>query len=382
MLKISYIFVFFLSLLPTTLSQDYPPSILHIIQAAKADGINLLALPFAAAAFASIEAIQKPVAANASKTLNGTRIDTHVHVVPDWYRAIVPTTGGNPTPEWDLESHLSFMATYGIKHDIISISSPGSGVYLGNETASVGLARLLNEWVAALVRTYPNTFSFYAVIPLPYVAAAIKEANYALTHLGALGVVLLSNHEGKYLGNPILTPFFSYLQSRNSSHEVVFIHPNSPVLNLNGSFISADPTVYPPGIVEFYFETARTIMDLTISQTINNFTKLHYVIPHVGGSFPSIEDRFIKSYPALESPAKQIFNSRFWWDSAGPVYYDQVKGLLGYGVPTSQLVFGTDYPYVPPFTYTGSIAAIEDATFLTAEEKQTIFVRNLEAVFA
>jgi len=32
---------------------------------------------------------------------------------------------------------------------------------------------------------------------------------------------------------------------------------------------------------------------------------------------------------------------RFWYDSAGPVFYKQVKGLLGYGVPTSQLVFGS-----------------------------------------
>lgn len=32
---------------------------------------------------------------------------------------------------------------------------------------------------------------------------------------------------------------------------------------------------------------------------------------------------------------------RFWYDSAGPVFYNQVKGLLGCGVPTSQLVFGS-----------------------------------------
>ena len=31
----------------------------------------------------------------------------------------------------------------------------------------------------------------------------------------------------------------------------------------------------------------------------------------------------------------------FWWDSAGPTYYHQVAGLLGYGIPKSQLLFGT-----------------------------------------
>lgn len=36
-----------------------------------------------------------------------------------------------------------------------------------------------------------------------------------------------------------------------------------------------------------------------------------------------------------------ICSARVWYDSAGPTYFAQVKGLLGYGVPTSQLVFGS-----------------------------------------
>jgi len=33
--------------------------------------------------------------------------------VPDWYRAMVPLIGGNPTPEWDIEGHLTFMIENG-----------------------------------------------------------------------------------------------------------------------------------------------------------------------------------------------------------------------------------------------------------------------------
>ena len=36
------------------------------------------------------------------------------------------------------------------------------------------------------------------------------------------------------------------------------------------------------------FETARTLMDLTLSQTIHNFTNIHYVIPHGMSLFYSI----------------------------------------------------------------------------------------------
>ena len=70
----------------------------------------------------------------------------------------------------------------------------------------------------------------------------IKEAEYARTHLRAIGSGLLSNHEGKYLGNPLFTPFFEFLESRDSDSEVIFVHPTIPVLNLNGTFISDNPS--------------------------------------------------------------------------------------------------------------------------------------------
>lgn len=95
-----------------------------------------------------------------------------MHVVPDWYRALVPNTGGAPTPAWDLASHLNFMNSNGIvvhgiftsaqssffpgiKRGIISISTPGSNVYPGSETLTAALARLLNE-VYDVPRKFPN----------------------------------------------------------------------------------------------------------------------------------------------------------------------------------------------------------------------------------
>lgn len=51
-------------------------------------------------------------------------------------------------------------------------------------------------------------------------------------------------------------------------------------------------------------------MDLTLSQTIRNFTNLHYAIPHAGGAFFAIEDRFLKSIPALDAVSKAMYDTR------------------------------------------------------------------------
>ncbi|KAK3066554.1 hypothetical protein LTR53_017046 [Teratosphaeriaceae sp. CCFEE 6253] len=300
-----------------------------IVDAATADGIDLFCLPFAAEALSSIQAIYDQQHIDMPAAIrNASKVDVHAHVVPSWYRTLVPLTGQVPTPNWTLESHLGFMANNSIGHSVLSMSSPGSVLYPGQEAKSIALARLLNEYQAAvrpvspttsaglittqIARKLPNLFSFYAVTPLPYTEAAITEATYAREKLGVVGTGLLSNYEGYYLGNHAFTPLFASLDSSNNSRKAIFVHPTGPCLHLaNGSLLDANPTLYPEGLVEFYFKTGRTFMDLTISQTIKNFTSLRWVLPHAGGSFPSIEDRFITAQPpAVIAASKAAYSTR------------------------------------------------------------------------
>jgi hypothetical protein len=52
-----------------------------------------------------------------------------------------------------------------------------------------------------------------------------------------------------------------------------------------------------------------------------------------------------------------VYKSRFWYDSAGPVFPNQVEGLTeGMKIPVSQLVFGTVSLSYPIFYF-------EDAVF-------------------
>lgn len=214
-----------------------------IIARAKADGINLWAVPFAADSLASIDAIDAQGAPDEPATLkNASKVDVHAHVVPSWYHAMVPFTGQTPTPNWVLPYHLAFMASNIIGHSVLSISSPGSVLFPGSEETSAAVARLFNEHLAAIARKLPHLFSFYAVTPLPYTRAAITETRYALDHLGAAGVGLLSNHEGYYLGNRTFTPLFAKL---NTSDGAIFVRPSGPCLHSPTAAFSMPTQVSP-----------------------------------------------------------------------------------------------------------------------------------------
>lgn len=95
------------------------------------------------------------------------------------------------------------------------------------------------------------------------------------------------------------------------------------------------------GLGEFYFETARAISSITASRTILKYPNLHWRVSHGAGAFPDIQDRFLLGLPDDADEARKAYATRFWYDSAGPVYPRQIKGLLAHDVPVTQFVFGT-----------------------------------------
>ncbi|KAF2877057.1 hypothetical protein BDV95DRAFT_482094 [Massariosphaeria phaeospora] len=348
---------------------------------AEKDNIDLSVLHFLAEALTSISAISQSPIPPIPSFANASRIDTHVHPVPTWFRALQPLAAGRETPSWDIASHLSFKASHSIARSILCISTPQANAFPGEKEKTVALARLLNEFCAELVRVYPERFSWMAVTALPYVEESVREVRYAIERLGAVGVGVLTNHEGLYLGEEAFEPLWRYLQNRaekGDGKEIVFVHPTDPVIRLDdGRLINSKPSPLRSGLGEFYFETARAISSITANRTITKYPNLHWRVSHGAGAFPDIADRFLLGFPQDAEEARRIYASRFWYDSAGPVYPRQIKGLLAHDVPVSQFVFGTDYPYGIGFwDVDANIGGLVDAEFLSSDQKEDIFYRN------
>lgn len=123
----------------------------RILADAAVDHIELYSIPVANEALASIQAIYDLVNVTVPpKISNGDKVDVHAHVIPPFYRTLVPMAGQVQVPNWTLEAHLDFMAGAGIRHAVISIGAPGSVVFPGSQAKSAALARLLNEYLAAV----------------------------------------------------------------------------------------------------------------------------------------------------------------------------------------------------------------------------------------
>jgi predicted TIM-barrel fold metal-dependent hydrolase len=252
---------------PLTKTTTMEPSntIDRITANAKRDDIDLTCLPFCQEAFDSIQSLTFDAQQLDTSQLDFSqagKIDAHTHPIPPWFHALEPMAAGRATPEWSVEQHLEFMSTRGIKRSILSVSTPQGNAFndVRNEEErkrkTVALARLLNEYVSEVCRLWPDRFDWLAVTTLPYVGESVVEVQHAMK-LGAIGVTILTNAEGRYPGDEKNDRLWEYLNSK-SGKEVVFIHPTEPVIKLDdGRIISSRPCRSIPSLLVIQSQECR-----------------------------------------------------------------------------------------------------------------------------
>ena len=288
-------------------------------------------------------------------------IDVHAHLLPDFYvqqataagHAHPDGMGGWPT--WSVETHLDLMDRNAIETAMLSMSSPG--VHFGDDKAARGLARRVNEYTADLTRDHPGRFGNFVSLPLPDVDASLEEIAFAYDELDADGVALLTHTHGVYLGDQRLEPVFAELDRRRA---VVFLHPTSPVCWEQSALGRPRP------MVEYIFDTARTVTDLVMAGVLTRHANLQVIVPHGGGAVPVLADRvneFMSLFlPVEETPSLDAVQQLrgLYYDMAGTAFPRQVPALLGL-VDPDRVLFGSDYCWTPPPLADAHIAAIDAA---------------------
>ena len=292
------------------------------------------------------------------------RIDVHHHILPpNFVSALnslnIPWTGGPEVPSWSLQQAHDMMGAMGID---AAVASPSPGVYWGGDTGfAVKLARETNEFVADVVRDDPEHFGGFATVPLPDVDASLEELEYAYDTLGLDGVVLYTSQGDRYLGDRSYDPFFEELDRRKA---IVFIHPTTipPGADATGLTI-------PFGVAEFTFDTTRAVMNMLYSGTLERYPSIRYIVSHAGGTIPYLAWRIAgASYlPELRDRAPKTDGlallQKLYYDTALSTS-EFVFGALKEFVPMSQVLFGSDFPYIGPAVLQAERYGLENSKVL------------------
>jgi predicted TIM-barrel fold metal-dependent hydrolase len=314
-------------------------------------------------------------------TTNPRRIDVHHHLLPpeflaDLKRRGVHWTGGSPpVPGWTPALGREMMERNGIA---FAMSSVVPQVDWGDEEAAVSCARMANEYSARVVHDDPKHFGAFATLPLPYAADAARELEHALDTLKLDGVVLFASQGNQYLGDSSYAELFEELERRKA---VVFIHPNTVPPGAIVPKISV-----PWGIVDFVMDTSRAVTNLLFTGTLERYPSIRYIVSHAGGAIPYLALRIafsenLPSWPHENTPqGAPYYLRRLYYDTALSTS-EQVFAALREFVPTSQVLFGSDYPMVPEKVVTIETQMIEASKVLDDKTRRAIDRENALALF-
>ena len=277
-----------------------------------------------------------------------SRIDVHHHILPPPYmlRArdrilAISDRDHSALLNWTPTRAVEEMDKNGIATAITSLGLPG--VWFGGAKAARSLARACNEYAAQMIKDYPGRFGWFAALPLPDREGSLREIAYAMDVLKADGIGLVSSYDNKWPGDSAFSPVFEELNRRKA---VVFIHPAVP-----GCCGHLMPGI-PASTLEFLFDTSRAITSLLVNGTLSRFPGIRFIFCHAGGTMPMLAARTNAFVQRHKEVADRVPNGvpyelkRLYYDVANSTNPSSMAALMNL-VPTSQMLFGSDFPYVP-----------------------------------
>jgi predicted TIM-barrel fold metal-dependent hydrolase len=293
------------------------------------------------------------------------RIDVHHHLSSPGFMAEIAgrRTGQAPLMRWTISKSIDEMDQGGVATSIVSISEPG--VFFGNYDGARTLARECNDFGAKMIADHPGRFGMFAIVPMPDVDSTLKEIAYALDTLKVDGICMMTDYQGKFLGDAAFTPIMEELNRRKA---VVFTHPNR-----NDCCRNLIPDV-PDPVIELGTDTARTIASLLFSGTAAKFPDIQWIFSHAGGTAPGLMQRFNAYFDQrkdLQSRLPQgpaYYMQRFCYDTASATTVYPLATLTRIVAPT-QILLGTDSPFG---TAKAAAAGLRETGMFSAAEMQDI----------
>src|SRR2546428_2670215 len=227
-----------------------------------------------------------------------TKIDVFPHCLPRRYfeRAIQASPAGATLQKRmtgipvlvDVELRLRIMDRYAGYMQVLTLANPPIEV-IADARTSPELARLANDGMAEIVAKHPDRFpAFVASLPMNNVPEALREMDRAIEKLGAKGIQIFTNVNGRPLDEPEFYPIFERMANK---HDLpVWVHPTRTAKFAD--YVSESKSKY-----EIYwlfgwpYETSVFMARLVFSGMMEKLPGLKIITHHLGAMAPFFDAR-------------------------------------------------------------------------------------------
>jgi len=225
------------------------------------------------------------------------KIDIFPHIFPKAYFdkmvEIIPNKATirrwtNIPVLYELERRLAMMDEFGPDYQQILTLSMPAVEYVAPVDKSPDLAKLANDGMAEIVAKYPQKFpAFAASVPMNNVKATLEEITRAVEKLGAKGIQIFTNVNGRPLDDPEFAPIFEKLHSYDLP---IWMHPTRP--QKFADYPTETGSKYDIWwVFGWPYETSAAMARMVFSGYFDKWPKLQIITHHLGAMVPFLEAR-------------------------------------------------------------------------------------------
>lgn len=226
------------------------------------------------------------------------KIDAFNHIWPEpFFRALIDHIGemtditrrsGAVPMMTDLDHRFRVMDLFGPEYrQVLSLASPPLEKLAGPEKA-LELSRIGSDAMAELCAKHPDRFpGFIGTAPMNNPDALVEESRRAIEELGALGMQIFTNVNGRPLDLPEFDPFFAYMAGVGKP---VWMHParGQDFADYQSETRSEYEIWWTFG---WPYETSAAMARMVFSGLFDRHPGLKVITHHGGGMVPFFEGR-------------------------------------------------------------------------------------------
>lgn len=331
------------------------------------------------------------------------KIDIFNHIWPmPFYDALIAHIGqmtnitarsGDVPMMTNLDRRFEVMDGFGEDYvQVLSLASPPLELLAGPEKA-LELSRIGSDSMAELCQKFPLRFpAFIATVPLNNPDEMVNESRRAIEQLGAVGVQIFTQVNGKPIDLPEFEPFF---ESMAQSGKPVWLHP------ARGESFSDYKTEERSEYEIWWtfgwpYETSAAMARLVFSGLFDKYPELKVITHHAGGMVPFFEGRVGAGWDqmgkrtsdrdlgavlkSLQRPHLEYFKE-FYADTATFGSARAIEHAMEF-FGDDRVLFASDAPFDPeggPMYIRETIRIIESLD-ITDKQRQMIFQDNAVAL--
>jgi predicted TIM-barrel fold metal-dependent hydrolase len=136
-------------------------------------------------------------------------------------------------------------------------------------------------------------------------------------------------------------------------------------------------------MIEFPFDTTRTVTNLVYSGTLDRCPNIRFILPHAGGTLPFLVTRIGPGRSGRPQPVQESFDAylrRLYYDTAGAPSAHSFASLLQL-VDVRQVLYGSDWAWAQEPAAAAQQATLASNPLLSDADRQRIYRLNAVELF-